>query len=243
MADYQTSIPGLSVTNNRIDALMADFSGMKNLEKRVDAILRKLALRDNVNQQMNMVHRGDMSRENFDGWMAELVRVEMGKTLAILRANAVKKARDAGAGSAATAIYRRTYKKEYTENLNIASPSRRISSRTRIVPPPDGGKSGIHRNRTVSKRTQKLRGYYGPDRSFVLRVLEGGRDVYYATPEGPTGRGSKATYGKRGAMGPRNFFFHQMKGDMEQAAQRLGYTLVGAVEKWVEQHFTDENTK
>jgi hypothetical protein len=30
-----------------------------------------------------------------------------------------------------------------------------------------------------------------------------------------------------------------MKSDMEQAAQQLGQTLTGAVEKWVEQKFTE----
>jgi hypothetical protein len=92
----------------------------------------------------------------------------------------------------------------------------------------------------MKDRTKELQEYFGPDRSFVLRILESGRDVYMATPEGPTGRGSKATYGRRGAMAPRNWFFHSMKSDMEQAAQQLGQTLTGAVEKWIEQQFKDE---
>ena len=91
MADYRTNIPGLNATNNRIGMLMADFSGLKNLEKHVDEVLRSISLKDNVQQSMSMVRSGAMSREVFDGWMAELVRKEMGKTLAIIRAKADRK--------------------------------------------------------------------------------------------------------------------------------------------------------
>jgi hypothetical protein len=91
----------------------------------------------------------------------------------------------------------------------------------------------------VKGRTKELREYYGPDRDFILRILEVGRDVFMATPEGPTGRRSQATYGKRGSITPRNWFFHSMMSDMEQAAKQLGQTLTGAVEKWVQQEFTE----
>jgi hypothetical protein len=237
-----TSVKGLSVTNNRIEGLMADFSGLNNLEKMVDSVLRKLQLQDRVQQNVSMVKSGSMSMQEFDGWFSELVRAELGKVLGIQRANAVRKAREAGAGSAQGAVMRRMYKDEYAVNINIAGHRGRMSRRDRLVEPPTGGKSGIRRPRTVKERTMQLRKYYGPDRDFILRILEGGRDVFMATPEGPTGRRSMATYGKRGAMTPRNWFFHSMKSDMEQAAQQLGQTLTGAVEKWVEQQFT-ESTK
>lgn len=239
MADTVNGFSGLNVTNSRIDGLMADFSGLKSLESIVDKTLRRLSLSDKVSQNVGMVKRGSMSMQEFDGWMSELVRKELGKTLAIVRANAVRKASGAGAGSASSAVLRRMYKGEYAGNINIAGGNRRISSHTRQVPEPNGGKSGIRRERTVKPRTKQLREYYGPDRGFILRILESGRDVYMATPEGPTGRGSKATYGKRGSMAPRNWFFHSMKSDMEQAAQQLGQTLTGAVEKWVEQQFNE----
>jgi hypothetical protein len=48
-----------------------------------------------------------------------------------------------------------------------------------------------------------------------------------------------ATYGKRGSITARNWFFHTMKSDMEQAAQQLGQTLTGAVETWIEQQFKE----
>ena len=239
MTDTVHGFSGLNVTNSRIDGLMADFSGLKSLESIVDKTLRRLALSDKVSQNVGMVKSGSMSMQEFDGWMSELVRKELGKTLAIVRANAVRKASGAGAGSASSAVLRRMYKGEYAGNINIAGGNRRISSHARQVPEPNGGKSGIRRERTVKPRTKQLREYYGPDRGFILRILESGRDVYMATSEGPTGRGSKATYGKRGSMAPRNWFFHSMKSDMEQAAQQLGQTLTGAVEKWVEQQFNE----
>jgi len=240
MAELLRSFTGLNVTNNRIEGLMADFSGLDKLDRVVSSVLNKLALQDKVTQQVRMVKSGNLSMQEFDGWFSELVRSELGKVLGIVRNKAVMKARSAGAGSASSAVLRRTYRDEYAVNINIAENRRRITSKKRIVPEPDGGKSGIRRPRTVKLRTRTLREYYGPDRGFVLRVLEGGRDVFYANSEGPTGRGSKATYGRRGSIAPRNFFFHSMKSDMEQAAQQLGYTLTGAVEKWIEQQFTEE---
>ena len=213
---------------------MADFSGLDKLEDIVTKVLTRLSKRDNV-----QANSRSMSRENFDGWFAELVRVELGKTLAIVRAKAVEKASKAGAGNASSAVMRRMYKSGDEGNINIAGHRKRISSRERVVPAPNGGKSGIRRVRTVKPRTEKLRKYYGPDRDFILRILESGRDVFMATPEGPTGKRSKATYGKRGSMPPRNWFFHSMKNDMELAAKQLGDTLVEAVEEWVEQEFTE----
>lgn len=240
MAEMYSSVRGLNVTNNRIEGLMADFSGLQNLEKMVDSVLRKLQLQDRVSQNVRMVKGGNMSLQEFDGWFSELVRVELGKVLGIQRARAVQKARAAGAGSASSAVLRRTYKGEYAGNINIGGNRSRITNRKRIVPEPNGGKSGIRRHRTMKDRTKELQEYFGPDRSFVLRILESGRDVYMATPEGPTGRRSKATWGRRGAMAPRNWFFHSMKSDMELAANQLGQTLTGAVEKWIEQQFKDE---
>ena len=39
-----------------------------------------------------MVKGGTMSMQEFDGWFSELVRVELGKMLAIMRARAMQKA-------------------------------------------------------------------------------------------------------------------------------------------------------
>ena len=239
MAEMYGSFTGLNVTNNRIEGLRADFAGLNNLDKVISSVLKKLSLKDNVNQQVRMVKGGKMSLQEFDGWFSELVRAELGKVLGIQRAKAIQKARNAGAGSASSAVLRRTYKGEYTGNINIGGNRARISSKKRMVPEPNGGKSGIRRPRTMKDRTKDLQEYYGPDRSFILRILESGRDVFMATPEGPTGRRSMATYGRRGSITARNWFFHTMKSDMEQAAQQLGQTLTGAVEKWIEQQFKE----
>lgn len=239
MAEMYSSFTGLNVTNSRVDGLRADFAGLNNLDKVISSVLKKLSLKDNVNQQVRMVKGGNMSLQEFDGWFSELVRAELGKVLGIQRAKAIQKAREAGAGSASSAVLRRTYKGEYTGNINIGGNRGRITSKRRVVPEPNGGKSGIRRPRTMKDRTKDLQEYFGPDRSFVLRILESGRDVFMATPEGPTGRRSMATYGRRGSITARNWFFHTMKSDMEQAAQQLGQTLTGAVEKWIEQQFKE----
>lgn len=222
----------------RLDGLLADFSGLDNLEKVVNSVLERLQQKATG---MRIAHAaGTVSKESFDGYFSELIRTELGKVLAIQRAKAVQKAAAAGAGSAAAAVMRRMYKSGDAGNINIAGGNRgRISSKHRVVPEPTGGKSGIRRPRTVRPRTKELREYYGPDRGFILRILESGRDVYMAKPDGATGRGSKATYGRRGAIAARPWFFHSMKGDMELAAQQLGQTLITAVESWVEQQFTE----
>ena len=233
MAELYTSVRGLNVTNNRIDGLMADFSGLKNLEKAVDSVLRKLQLQDRVTQNVAMVKGGNMSMQEFDGWFSELVRVELGKVLGIMRARAVQKARGVGAGSASSAVLRRMYKDEYAGNINIATPRGRISNRKRLYEP------GKIKPRHVSDRTRTINEYYGPDRGFILRFLEGGTDVRTAKSFGPTGRRSTASWGARGNIAPRSFF-HNMSSDMEQAAQQLGQTLAGHVEKWIETQFKEE---
>lgn len=232
MTELASGFRGLNVTNNRIDGLMADFSGLKNLEKAVDSVLRKLQLQDRVAQNVAMVKGGNMSMQEFDGWFSDLVRVELGKVLGIMRARAVQKARGVGAGSASSAVLRKTYKNEYAGNINIASPRGRISNRKRLYEP------GKIKPRHVSDRTRDINEYYGPDRGFILRFLEGGTDVRTAKSFGPTGRHSTASWGARGNIAPRSFF-HTMSSDMEQAAQQLGQTLKGYVETWIEKEFNE----
>ena len=232
MEEFITGYRGLNATNNRVNMLRADFSGLKNLDNIISSVLNRLALQDKVNMQVQMVRSGAMSRANFDGWFAEVVRQELGKVLGVQRAKAVKKASDAGAGSASSAVLRRMYKDELGGNINIASPRGRISSRTRFYQP------GWLKQRHVGDRTRKINEYYGPDRGFILRFLEGGTDVRTAKSFGPTGRGSTASWGARGNIAPRSFF-HTMQSDMEQAAQQLGHTLQGYVERWIERKFKE----
>lgn len=229
MAVYRTN---LRASDARIEGLMADFSGLQNLDKAVNSVLEKLKLDASTQTNLSMVRSGTMSREQFDGWFSELIRKELGKVLAIMRAKAVQKAQAAGAGSAAGAVMRRMYRDSYGGNVNIAGHHGRLSSRTRFYEP------GKIKPRHVGKRTRDINEYYGPDRDFILRFLEGGTDIRYAQSYGPGGRKSQATYGNRGAIGPKSFF-HSMSSDMEQAAQVLGQSLINYVEKFIERDFKE----
>ena len=234
MAEYINSFKGLSSTNARIDGLMADFSGLQNLEKAVDSVLRKLSLSDKVQANVASTKSGHYTRAQFDMWFAEVVRIELGKVLGIMRNEAVQKASlVAKAGSASSAVLRRMYKGEYAGNINIGGNRGRISSRRRLYEP------GTIKPRHVSQRTRNINEYYGPDRDFILRFLEGGTDVRTAKSFGPTGRGSTASWGNRGSISPRPFF-QSMGSDMEMAAQQLGKTLAGRVEEWIDKAFKEE---
>jgi len=215
---------------------MADFEGLENLEKAVEKVLNRLELSTaNIAAVRNVV-RGGGSQSEYDRWFAEMVRVELGKVLGIMRARAVQKARaqmKSDPGAASSAILRRTYKKELAGALTIGGNRGRISSRSRVYEP------GKKKRRHVGERTKKLNEYYGPDRSFILRFLEFGTDVRNAKTFGPTGQRSTATWGARGNIDPHPSF-QSMGQDMEQAAQQLGKTLMGRVEKWIEKAFKEE---
>lgn len=228
----------LPTSSARVDALMADFKGLDKLDDIVTKVLERLVAKDSTQRQAQTVRQGGMSVQEFDGWFSELIRVELGRTLGIVRNKAIQKAAAAGAGSAASAVYRRLYKNSLGGNINICGNRGRISSKRRVDMRPVGGKSGIIRERSIRKRTEDINEYYGPDRHFILRFLNEGTDVRVATPEGPTGRGSRATYGNRSNITAKGFF-HTLRTDMEQAAQQLGETLIGRVEKWADQQFTD----
>lgn len=233
-----TLLSQLYGTNAVISGISADFKGLDKLDDIIHKTLQRLNLKSEVQKGISMLHEGAWSIQAFDGWFAPIVRAELGKVLGIVRNKAIAKARAAGAGSASTAVLRRTYRNEYAEAVHDLGNHTRISSRERVVPEPTGGRSGIRRLRTVSDRTKNIQKYYGPDRSFILRFLDGGTNTRTAKASGPTGPGSKATYGVRGSIAPRSFF-HSLSADMEQAANQLGETLIGHVEKWTEQVFTE----
>ena len=110
MAELISGFKGLNVTNNRIDGLMADFSGLNNLEKIVSDTLQKLALSNSVQAGIRLVKSGNMSKGDFDGWFSEIVNLELRNALGVLRNKAIQKALAVGAHDAAYAISRRTYK-------------------------------------------------------------------------------------------------------------------------------------
>mgnify|MGYP002514829861 CR=1 FL=1 len=58
---YITGYQGLTTTNRRVEGLMADFSGLINLEKVVDSVLHRLALQENVTKQADLVKGGTIS--------------------------------------------------------------------------------------------------------------------------------------------------------------------------------------
>ena len=239
MAELYTSLRGLPKTNEVIDGLRADFSGLENLAKVVDGVLRRLELSTAVQGNVSAVRSGHISMHQFDVDFAQIVRMQLGKVLGIMRARAMQKAQGAGAKDASSAVLRRMYRGTFGGNINIAGHRGRISSRSRVIPEPNGGASCIRRERTVKKRTKQLREYYGPDRDFILRIFSEGRDEFRATSDGPVGRGSKATYGRRGAIAPRWNFIHSMQSDMQQAAQQLGIDLTQWVEDFIETKFTE----
>ena len=232
MADYTKGFTNLPATNYRIGMLMADFSGMNELEERFNKLMDRLVLSEKIQAPARLVQNGVWNRSTFDQYFAEVVRQELGKQLGIIRGKAKKKAQAAGAGSAAGAVMRRMYRDSYGGNVNIAGHHGRLSSRTRFYEP------GKIKPRHVGKRTKNINEYYGPDRDFILRFLEGGTDVRYAQSYGPGGRKSRATYGNRGAIRPRQFF-HSLSSDMEQAAQVLGQSLINYVEKFIERDFKE----
>ena len=232
MDGYVGSYKGLDTTNSGIDILRADFSGMKDLEKVIDKVLRRIALTENVKQNVAQVKGGGMTLKEFDGWLAPLVRQELGKTLGIIRNKAMQKV-PSSAKSVASAILRRQYKDEFKGNINILGNRKRVSFIKRHY------EQGRQRVRTVNPRTIKRYEYYGPDRAFILRFLESGTDVRVARPQGPTGRGSMATYGNRKTIAARSFF-GRASADVEAAAKALGTTLTNYVEKWIQEVFDNE---
>jgi len=239
MGDIHVSVRGqqLAVTNQRLDMLQADFSGLANLQEVMQKVVKQLLAEQVAAGSRGRIDSGELSVSDFDLQFSEAVRKELGATLGKLRNVAVRSARSAGAGSASGAIRRKTYRDRLGGNINIASGGRRLSGRKRVVEEPHGGESGIRRHRTVSARTKALREYYGPDRAMVLRWLDGGTDVRYAESN-VAGRGSMATYGRRGNISARNFF-HSLGSDMEEAAKQMGTSLVGWVENFVNTKFSE----
>ena len=228
----------LHASQARLDGLVADFSGLINLEKIVNDTLERLKRKSGG--MYSLATQQIISKEDFDGYFSELIRVELGKTLAIVRAKAKQKAAtDARAGSSSSGVTWHQSKEGNRGYVGINSPRKRLSSNKRILQEPTGGKSGIRRHRTVSDRTNQINEYFGPDRHFILRFLEFGTDVRTAKPSGPTGLRSKASYGARGNISPRSFM-HSVGSDMELAAQQLGQTLIGYVEAFIDKKFKEE---
>lgn len=96
------------------------------------------------------------------------------------------------------ALYRHVSKSGLFASVDITSRRRASGARIPYI-------EGRQKIRTISDRTRKLQTYAGGDAAFILRFLQGGTDVRTARASGPKGRGSKATYGRRGSITPRPF--------------------------------------
>lgn len=88
-----------------------------------------------------------------------------------------------------------------------------------------GGRSGIIRNRTRSKRTIAMEGYQGADRSFILRMLNQGTDTRMAGT-----RGTLKKPANRGALTARRFF-DRAEPAMKKASESLATELGKIIEK------------
>lgn len=132
--------------------------------------------------------------------------------------------------NAAHAVLRRMYKGRLAGNINIATNRRRLEGPSSYQEP-RGGRDGIKRTRTVKGRTEQLRQYQGADRSFILRILASGRNEYRATSDGPVGRGSMATYGRRGSIGSRVDVIEASYPYMERASEELGRMILEEARK------------
>ena len=80
-----------------------------------------------------------------------------------------------------------------------------------------GGRSGIRRKRSISKRTKQINGYTGYNRAFILRWVE----------TGTSGRFTKTLkyQAYRGVIRPRPFFKSASRAALEEASVRLNARL------------------
>lgn len=171
--------------------------------------------------------------EDYQQQLTDYVRDRIHHELSLVRKHTIKHARKGyvksryDIGAASTAIFRRSYQDEIGGNINIAGNKRRMSSGRRPWEP------GKILKRDHTSRTATINRYYGLDRAFILRILEAGRDSYMAeSGTGATGRGSRATWGRRGAMAARGFFT-----DMAGEVNRSADIIAKSVEKYIRRNF------
>lgn len=136
----------------------------------------------------------------------KVVRTELRpvRTSAVKSARGVMKSDPRRARLAVKAV---SYRRGIGGNVSLLN--RRKAGASKPFERKRGGASGITRNRTRSQRTVKMDSYYGRDRAFVLRFLNGG------TVERKTKQGAN-----RGRISARNFFGSAESG-MREAASRI----------------------
>lgn len=213
--------------NAQLHMLYDNYGELESALERINESLQKLYL--SKAEIIASAKAGYITEEDFDNRIADFIRIHIAREMRSLRYKGMRKARSniksEDIGAASSAIMRRTYADRLAGNINIASPGKRMSRRHRKW-------KGGHQ-RDWSPRTETINKYYGPDRAFILRILESGRDEYMAQSyTGRKGRGSRATWGRRGALSARGFFT-SLTPELAKAAQRLGQD----VEQYVKNFF------
>lgn len=119
-----------------------------------------------------------------------------------------------------------TLKKGQGVVVGLLNP-RKASGAMAVPERPKGGRSGIRRNRSRSKRTNQVDGYQGADRSFLLRIVNQG------TKNGPRKAGTRGTLRKTANRGELTGkpFFQRAESGMRRASQALGTELGKIIEK------------
>lgn len=208
----------LAVDSSKLQAQLAAFERM--LDQMVIDATRHVPLTQN-------------DREDYKQQLTDYVRMRIHGQLSLVRRHTIKHARSGyvaskdDRGAASTAIFRRSYQDEIGGNINIAGNKKRMSQKRRSWEP------GKKLKRDHTSRTATINRYYGLDRAFILRILEAGRDSYMAeSGTGATGRGSKATWGRRGALAARGFFT-DMASEMSHGADMIAKS----VERYIERNF------
>ena len=87
---------------------------------------------------------------------------------------------------------------------------------------PRGGRSGIKRNRSVSKDTARINSYRGRDRAFILRFINDGTEGRHAFKKSRS-KNNRTAY--RGAIAARNFF-DVAEESMRRASERISDRVV-----------------
>lgn len=100
---------------------------------------------------------------------------------------------------------------------NISLLSQRGTGKTTTYARVKGGRSGIVRNRSRSRRTEQIDGYQGRDRAFILRFMNEGTAPRSAFTRERSKNGKTAN---RGALSGKNFFAVS-DGAVEQSARTL----------------------
>lgn len=212
--------------NTQLGPLRADNSKLIEAIRGFEMMLDDMVI--DAARQMPLT-KGD--KEDYRQQLTDYVRERIHSQLSLVRKYTGMKARQGykkntpEIGAASTAVFRRSYQDVVGGNINISGNNKRMSRGRR---PWKGG-----HQRDWSPDTERINKYFGLDRAFILRILESGRDGFMAESyTGKKGRGSRATWGRRGAMAARGFF-SEMEGAMNTSAD----IVARSVDRYIERKF------